>query len=151
MDGEPFPNGADSELSLSDGLGDELMRGRGLDPKVVTVEAKKRVRDREARPFVSIDERMIVDERFHQSGRFVHQVIIVPALWTENRRLQQTGIANPVNSAEFLDELPMHLDCFGNCNVKEPRHLFGEKFVEFLILIRRPPEVPHNLRPHRSL
>ncbi len=151
MGRDPHPDWADSELSLPNRVSYELMSGRGFDGEIVTVETQKGIRDREARPFVSIDERMIVDERFHQSGRFVHQVIIVAALRAENRRLQQTSIANSVNSAEFLDELPMHRDCFGNCNVKEPRHLFGEKFVELLILIRRPPEVLHNLRPHRSL
>jgi hypothetical protein len=64
---------------------------------------QKHVSACESDTLISIQERVIVGQGFHQGCGLVEYVVVVTRLRPENRRCQQPGIPNSLNTAEFVD------------------------------------------------
>lgn len=126
MDSQPATYQIDSELSLLDGSCDEFERRGSFDLNVVTVDAEKGIRGREANSLIPVDERMIVCEGFHQCRRFMYQVVVVTALRAKDSRFEQTPIAYSLDTTEFLYEPAMNFKRFRDGKIEKPGHLFCE-------------------------
>ena len=92
---------------------------------------------------------MVHAQRFHQGGSlFLHRVVVA-RLWTIHRRLNRTGIAYAMQTAEQLDEAMLHAVDFGHRKVLA--HLFGQPLKQFTISGHGLLERIHHFATHQML
>jgi hypothetical protein len=110
MGGEPFSDLPNAKFSFGDGFGNKFVGRNSLQLEIVPVDPEKGIGHREADTLVVIEGRMIVCKRFHEGRGFMEEIVVVAVLRTENRRFEQTLVAEPVNAPKFVDELTVNLD-----------------------------------------
>jgi hypothetical protein len=119
--GEPFSDLVNAKFSLGDGFSDEFVGLYGLQLEIVTIDPEKGIGSGEADSLVAIEESVIARERLHQGCGFVDQVVVIAILGTEDSCFKKTLIAKPVDAAEFVDELTVHLDSFAHGQINIAR------------------------------
>jgi len=76
-------------------FGNDFVSFERIDIQEITVRAKHRVGHDKADSLVSIDEGVVVCQRFHQSGYFVKKVTVIAGLWAQNGGLHQPASRIP--------------------------------------------------------
>src|ERR1700730_16730509 len=110
--------------------------------KIETIQSKKCIGGSLTDSFVSVDEDVVIRQRFHEGCCLFGEAIVVTNLGTKNGGLKSSLIPEAMRAAKLFSQLPMHFCYFGQCQVYTPWHL-SKQFVEFSILINRPAEVCH--------
>lgn len=79
------------------------MRRAGINVQSIAAEAQKDIGDKEGEAFVAVDKRVVQEQRLHERGRHLRQVLIVAALRTVKGAVEQTQIARAVTAAESVN------------------------------------------------
>src|SRR5208282_101816 len=144
---DPIKDRSKTKCAAGDGLHHEPVSLEGVNVKIETISGEECVGGGECNPLVAIDERMVVGERLHQRGGLFRQAVVVAILGTKNRRLKRSSIAKSVKSAEFINQLTVHLFHFGDRQIKVLGHLLGQHLEQLAIPFLRFPEGIHRFWP----
>lgn len=120
---DPFKYLSESEFSTGDRTHHEFESRDGIDGQVESVNKKKRVRGRKGYAFVSVEERVIVRQRFHESRRFLSHTVVIASLRAEYRGFQQTAVSNTIDPTVLIDLLFVDCENFGDGEVDTLWHL----------------------------
>ena len=94
---------------------------------------------------------MIVGKRLHQCSSLFRQAVVIAILGTKNSSLKSSSIPKPVKSAEFIDQLTVHLFDFGDREINVLGHLLGQHPQQLAISFLRFTEGTHCFRPDHLL
>jgi hypothetical protein len=119
----PFKDLSESEFSTGERTHHEFESGDGIDGQVESVDEKERVRGCEGHAFVSVEKRVIVRQRFHESSRFLSHAVVIADLRPEYRGFQQNAVSNTTGSTVLIDLLFVDGKNFGDGEVYPFRHL----------------------------
>ena len=123
---EPFPDLTNAEFSPCDGFRNEPMSPKRLDFKKVRINAEKSVGDRETNPLISVEECVIVGERFHQRGSFVNQIVVISILRAINGGFEESAVPQSMHAPKLLDEQAVHFYRFGDRRIEMLGHLLSK-------------------------
>ena len=92
----------------------ELVPSFRIDFDVEPIASQEDISGGEGDPLVAVEKAVIVAERLHQRGRFFFEGVVIADLGAENGGLNRILVANPVPSAEPVDQEVLHLIHLGD-------------------------------------
>jgi hypothetical protein len=123
----------------------------GIGIGIETASGEEGIGGGKRNPFVAIHERTIVGKRLHQRSGLFRQAVVTVILGTKNSSLKSSSIPKPVKSAEFIDQLTVHLFDFGDREINVLGHLPGQHPQQLAISFLRFTEGTHGFRPDHLL
>jgi hypothetical protein len=114
---EPVSNRPEPEFSTLERLNHEMGRDVRFYVQFVTVYQQKSMSRREGDSFITIEEWMIVRQRFHQRGRFLNNCVVVADLGTEYSRLEEPAVSQTMYPTVALNQIVMDLEDFADCQI----------------------------------
>ncbi len=100
---DPVQDLGEAEFVALQRADNETVSIQSFDVDVKAIEPKENVGDGEGNPLVTVDEAVVVAERFHQRSRFFFDGIVVASLRTKNGGLDRAFVADAMKTAEHLD------------------------------------------------
>lgn len=70
----------------------------------VAVDSQKDIDYGERHPFVAVDERMVLNQTFHQRGSLVGDRLVVARLWPVKSGLERASVADAGRAAVTFDQ-----------------------------------------------
>lgn len=95
------------ERLLLEKLDNVCVNQRRVRGNRVAVNSEKNIDHGEPDPFVSIHERVVLNQAFQKRGGLMNQSVVIPRLRTMQSRFQRTRIADARRAAVTLDQLLM--------------------------------------------
>jgi hypothetical protein len=120
---DPFKYLSESEFSAGDRTHHEFESRDRIDGQVESIDKKKRVCGRKGYALVSVEKRMVVRQRFHESRRFLSHAVVIASLRAEYRGFQQTTLSNTIDPTVLIDLLFVDCENFGDGEVYTLWHL----------------------------
>jgi hypothetical protein len=114
---DPFKYLSESEFSTGDRTHHEFESRDRVDGQVESINKKKRVCGRKGCALVSVDKRVVVRQRFHESRRFLRHAVVIASLRAEYCGFQQTSLSNTIDPTVLIDLLFVDCENFGDGEV----------------------------------
>ena len=114
---DPFKYLSESEFSTGDRTHHEFESRDRVDGQVESINKKKRVCGRKGCALVSVDKRVVVRQRFHESRRFLRHAVVIASLRAEYCGFQQTSVSNTIDPTVLIDLLFVDCENFGDGEV----------------------------------
>ena len=114
---DPLKYLGESEFSAGDRTHHKFESRNGIDCQVKAVNKKKRVCGCKSDPFVSVEKRVIVRQRFHESCSFFGHAVVIAGLRVEYGGFQQTAVSNITDPTILINLLLVDCENFGDGEV----------------------------------
>ena len=119
---DPLKYVGESEFATGDRAHHEFESRDGIDCQVESVNKKKRMRDCKGYALVSVEKRVIVRQRFHESCSFLGHTVVIAGLRAEYSGFQQPAVSNTIDATVLIDLLLVDCENFGNGEIDPLGH-----------------------------
>ena len=85
--------------------------------KLESMQPQMNIRCRDCYSLVPVEKRMILDQALEKSRGLGDRIVVVAGLWSEDRALEGTEIANSVGATRLINENGVQRQDFDNAQV----------------------------------